>query len=441
MASPTRRSPRVQLAAPYARTARSTRRPQHRFSLVTKPFQIQPFMVAPVLPGETLKLAMLQSQVWSDPLKASLKNLGWWCEYNFWYVKHRDLMGFEEAANGLGDVLVEMFTTGASLAGFVDADGNEKTYCPPGGVDFVLSALQRITEEYYRDEGEVWNIATLDGLPLAKIYGKGQSDWSEKLTDEADHEDRRQNLDIDGDGEIYTNEIARAWNEWAAAHDAGLITMDYEDWMRTYGGGAVVGNDDRVDYHRPEDIAHFREFTYPTNTVEPTTGVPTVAAGWRVASQARKAVFFPEPGWIIGTTVVRPKIYLGKQQGNIASMMQTRDSWLPAILNDQMNVSHLRIPEDVGPLAAQWTASDYWIDLRDLLNKGDQFVNYTIPDAAPFADLPVFAGTNRRYPSATDIMAYFSDAVNGRIRSDGVVSLSILGRQKETGKNLVLGNS
>ena len=136
MASPTRRSPRVQMAAPYARTARSTRRPQHRFSLITKPFQIQPFMIAPVLPGETMKMAMLQSQVWSDPLNASLKNLGWWCEYNVWYVKHRDLMGFEEAANGLGDVLVEMFTTGASLSGFVDADGNTSTYCPPGGVDF-----------------------------------------------------------------------------------------------------------------------------------------------------------------------------------------------------------------------------------------------------------------------------------------------------------------
>ena len=122
-------------------------------------------------------------------------------------------------------------------------------------------------------------------------------------------------------------------------------------------------------------------------------------------------------------------------------MMQTRDSWLPAILNDQMNVSHLRIPEDVGPLAATWTTADYWIDLRDLLNKGDQFVNYVIPDAAPFCDLPAFSGTNRRYPTAADIMAYFSDTTNGRIRQDGVVSLSVLGRQKETGRNLVLGNS
>ena len=68
MVSPTHLSPRVGVAPDYARTSRQTRRPQHRFNLKTKPYQIQPFCIAPVLPGETLTSAMLQTQSWSDPL-------------------------------------------------------------------------------------------------------------------------------------------------------------------------------------------------------------------------------------------------------------------------------------------------------------------------------------------------------------------------------------
>jgi len=69
-----------------------------KFNLVTKPYQLQPFMIMPVLPGETLQNMMLQSQVWSDPLASGMKNIGWWCEYFFFYVKWRDLAGWEPTA-------------------------------------------------------------------------------------------------------------------------------------------------------------------------------------------------------------------------------------------------------------------------------------------------------------------------------------------------------
>ena len=96
MVTPAKLSPRVGVAPDYARTNRVARRPQHRFNLKTKPYQIQPFALAPVLPGETLTTAMPQSQAWSDPLAAGvLRNIGWWCEYYLFYVKHRDLLGYE----------------------------------------------------------------------------------------------------------------------------------------------------------------------------------------------------------------------------------------------------------------------------------------------------------------------------------------------------------
>lgn len=450
MVSPTKRSPRVSIAPAYAAQERRQRRPQHRFNIKFLPFQLQPFMIAPVLPGETLKNLMIQAQTWSTPLSAgAMKNVGWWNEYNFFYVKHRDLMGYEQDVDGLGKDLIDMFVTGETLVPHVTPAGDAKTYTPPGGVNFTQEALKRIVEEYFRDEGEAWNDHMIGGLPAVKIYGKGQSDWTEKLTLEDEYEDRRVELDVDQDGKITVDEVNRAYVEWAAMKDAGLMDMDYEDWMRTYGVRSTLPNVDRVDHHVPEDIAHFREFSYPTNTVEPTTGLPATAVGWRVATRTNKSFAFPEPGWLIGLCTVRPKVYLGAQKGSVASMMVTRESWLPAVLNDQLDVSHLLLPHDVGPLAGLFSGNEevdpenYWLDLRDLLNHGDQFVNYAPGSLAPFVALPN-ADANRRYATDADVARFFHTGEgmpDPGFESDGVVSLTILGRQTERGKNLVLGKA
>lgn len=443
MASPTARSPRVAMAPAYQRTQRVSRRPQHRFNLQTRPYELQPFMIAPVLPGESLKNLMLQSQLWSDPLNSELKNVGWWCEYYFFYVKHRDLTGFEASVDGLGHDLIDMFVSNEALTVHQSLTQRPETYCAVGGIDYLNKAVKRITEEYFRDEGEAWDksTASVSGLPQVKIFGRGQSDWSEKLTLDADYEDRRQDLDMDGDGTIYANEVDLAFQEWAAMRDAGLMDMDYEDWMRTYGSNPVIGEPDRVDHHIPELIGHVREFAYPNNTVEPSTGVPAVSVGWRVAKRMNRPIRFMEPGWVVGLNVVRPKVYLGKQTGNIAGFMQTRESWLPAVLNDQMDVSHLQFAATEGPvpdMGGTGTEVAYWIDLRDLLNYGDQFVNWDISASPPGVALPATDG-GRRYPDEASIDALFATASTGRFRQDGLASLSILGRQKPQTNNLVLG--
>lgn len=451
MVSPTYRSAKVALAPAYARTERRARRPQNPFNVVNLPFLITPVMFHPVLPGETLKSLLIQSQCWSDPLNAQLKNLGWWLEYNCWYVKHRDLTGWEIATDGLGKDLIDMFVSNESLTSHETATAITRTYTAPGGVDFCTNALNRVIEEYYRDEGETfatsgasYSVANeLFSLRKAQIYPRGRDDAFKKLTMAANYADRRQELDADNDGNIYVgDEMDRAYNEWAAAHDAGLIDMTYEDWMRTYGGTAGGSAEpDRVDYHRPEDIGHSREFTYPTNTVEPTTGVPAVAVGWRTAQAIRKSHRFNEPGWIMVTQVIRPKMYLGKQEGSVASWMKTRDSWLPAVLNAESTVGHTLIDDLTGPLAAIM-AADYMIDIRDLLLYGEQFTN--LPQTSNAYTQPGFAQTlpnnaaQRRYVDDTSINAMFADTTNGRFRTDGMISLNILGRQTETTQNLVL---
>ena len=73
------------------RVGRSLRNPAHTWQVRQKPFLLQPICFAPVLPGETLKNLLFQARIVTDPIKNPL--IGWWAEYYWFYVKHRDLAG------------------------------------------------------------------------------------------------------------------------------------------------------------------------------------------------------------------------------------------------------------------------------------------------------------------------------------------------------------
>ena len=75
--------------SPEAQQKRKLRTPRHQWYLKSRPWQVQPFMIAPVLPGETLKNLTLQARVVSDPISNPI--IGWWCEHYIFYVKLRDL--------------------------------------------------------------------------------------------------------------------------------------------------------------------------------------------------------------------------------------------------------------------------------------------------------------------------------------------------------------
>lgn len=169
--SPTRKNPRVRMAEGVARRERVVRSPSTPFNLITKPYQIQPFMIMPVFPAEGLKNIMLQAQVWSDPLAVGMKNIGWWLEYYYFYVKWSDLPGYSETGQ-IGDNMARMMLEDVTVPD-VDADGNAWTYCYPGATDYLLNCTMRVVDEWFRDEGENWDDFLLDGVPIAKIYGKG----------------------------------------------------------------------------------------------------------------------------------------------------------------------------------------------------------------------------------------------------------------------------
>lgn len=429
-------SPLVGLAPAYAKKPRSPRRPKHKFNLKFKPYHVQPFMLAPVLPGETLKSLMMQSQTWSDPLEAvTMKNIGWWLENFFFYVRHTDLTDYEVAESGLGYDLVSMFTSGASMASYEEASAVTWSYCPPDGIDFTAAAVDRIVDCYFREDGDQSSTSQDSDIPLAAIHVQGNSDWAKHLTIDTSYaaNDSREAVPT------YVSELEASFQEWAAQVDAGLMTMTYEDWMKSYGGKSPVQSVDRPEHHKPELLGYDRQFTYPTNTVDQTDGVPVSSVGWRVQHRLNKAYRFDAPGFIVGITVARPKVYYGRQEGSIASMMKTRESWLPAVLADDLDYSHLEITTATGPLKTVSGATgfneDYWIDLKDLLNHGDQFINYAPDkDAAPFLNLPY---AYARYPATSgtpnDLNKWFETTDGTQyMRSDGVCSLNILGRTKET---------
>ena len=145
--------------AEVPKTTRINRHPQHPFAIRHRPWQIAPFHIAAVLPGETLRNLLLQSRVVSDPVKSSL--VGWWIEYYFYYVKHRDLGGRDTFASMMTDP-----TT--SLAAFNQAALAEY-YHATTTISWVKECLQRVTEWDFRVDGETWNGFTIGNLPAAQI--------------------------------------------------------------------------------------------------------------------------------------------------------------------------------------------------------------------------------------------------------------------------------
>jgi hypothetical protein len=374
-------------------------------------------MIAPVLPGETLKNLLLQARVVTDPIKHPL--VGWWIEYYYFYVKHRDLA--ERQA------MMDLVMTNTALTA-LNAVAKLETYHAAGMPDFSQMCLNRVVDTYFRDEGESTLAGAIGNLPSASI---AQDTWLDSVkaastnpaTDPKLPGERGEAAD-----DVLTGFSAQ-YTQWEFMKQEKLTDLTYEDFLKTYGvkGDAVAAV---IDEHKPELIRYIRDWSYPTNTVDPVTGVPASAVSWAVAERADKDRFFTEPGFIFGCTVARPKVYLNKQLGSGVDMLSDAFSWLPAVLSDDPYTSLRQFANNAGPLAGNVTdAAGYWVDVRDLFIYGDQFVNM-LPNSteAGMVNLPTNT-LQKRYASAVDAdFQFVAPATKGLVRQDGVTQLQILGR-------------
>ena len=418
----------VSLVEELRPSGRVSRRPQHSFQVEHRPYEIQPFFIAPVFPGETMENLLLQVRAVSDPIKHPL--IGWWLEHYVFYVKLTDLDDRTYMMNMLIDDSVAL--TGAT---FLTATADEDLY--KQGIstyDFVAACLKRVTEEYFRDQDETLTWAaggftgtgTYSGLPLATAHVK--ESWMQSLMlDDAEATPEP----MQGPNEpIYDDYLEK----WQRMRQMRLTPLTYQEYLAEHG----IKAKESEDLYRPELVRYSRDWTYPSNTVDPATGVPSSAASWSIAERADKNRFFKEPGFLFGVTVARPKAYFSKQKGYMAQHLVNAFQWLPNMMSENPETSLTKFLAAAGPLAGNTGALDYWVDIRDLALYGDQFLNFALTEtdngllALPGATLTKGA---QRYPAVADIEGLFTSTAGsgtkaGRtIRQDGVASLNIKGRQ------------
>lgn len=397
---------------PLSPVGRRLRQPEHTFQVRHMPWIVQPIMIAPVLPGETFKNLMLQSRVVSKPIKNPL--IGWWIEYYFFYVKLRDLDARETYEN--------MMLDGELNTSALNAAAKVATYHGGGAPDYVQQCLDKVVEWYFRAEGE--GAHNISSMPLAAI---NRDDWMDSAINDAAFVSP---IDVDVDGPdanttVQASEVDKAVRTWQMLRAQQLTDMSFEDYLGTYGVRV-----EKEEPHKPELIRYIRNWTYPTNTVDPTTGIPSSAISWSVQERADKDRYCREPGFLFGVTVARPKVYLSNQKSAAVSMLTDAMAWLPAIMRDDPYTSVRKFAAGSGPLSANTDA--YWVDVKDLFMYGDQFCNFALTETdAGMVALPT-AGLEKRYVTQAMIDGLFQTAGTNTVNQDGIVKLQVLGALKDT---------
>lgn len=451
------------LGAPATTPRRVTRRPSHPFNVHNTPYAITPFHIAPVLPGETLSTLSVMSRAVSDQIKNPL--VGWHLEHHFFYVPLRrtGMAATLDDPTGQGTPVnrtpIEqmLLDQGAPLSySSEDGTGGEEFYLNRAneGVAWVEKCLHAVTNEFFRDEGASYNIATATGfgggtLPLAKFRGR---DW----TDSVFTDDEIEGVDVPvtpGSPDVVDAEtMDTMYQTWLMLRSQTLTEMSFEDYQATFG----VKQSATYDGSRVERIMSVSNWSYPTNTVSPVdvldsadtvivpAGTPSAAMSWSVSQRSNKRLFFKEPGFIFGVTLARPKMYLGRQLNSAASMLNDALSWMPAAYKDAVQLSLRKFAATKGPLgqAGARASKGYFVDLRDLFTYGEQFVDAPVSAnvlaqgnlfaALPTANAPHASDADHiynQYPAAADLSKLFIDANKRYVHQDGVVDLAILGTQ------------
>ena len=414
--------PDVRLERQSAMRSRALRRPRHEFRLHVRPWQIVPNFIAPVLPGDTLKGATFNMRVLSKPLNDRLS--GWWHEFFVFYVRVGDLDSADQ------DDLKSMLITNAALTG---VSGLPSYYMADGKFGWPFKAYARVVASYFRNEDG--GLGRLIGDYFAcKIAGQGS--WWDSIATNDDLPDP-----ITGDPEDWEQQ----WKAYQQLRNAKLTVATWAEYLAMQGvstGPQLV--EEESSLRRPELVHFTRDFQYPVNAVEPSTGVPSALVQWNVADKLRKGRFCAEPGVLIGLSVIRPKAYLKNQRGNATDYLMDRAAaWMPQALDTDPHAA-MRMFDGVtvgggaGPVYG--SSVDYWVDPRDLLQRGDQFTNIDFGSTVAGAlsginivDLPIVAdgAVNPAFPGADDADALFSGA-SKFIEIDGSISLSIASRAGHT---------
>lgn len=348
--------------------ARVPRKPSHNFYIQQRPYELTPFFIAPVLAGETLKNLLLQARTVTTPLKNKL--IGHHLEHYFFYVKLRDLGDRDDIIKMLMD------TDGGAAVNKASADNiyyNVRT----GVNDYLKMATDQVLKFYFRDEGDTTaHVGNVTGLPMVQL--QNHRSFHESLIADAALESGTVTT-----GTTYPDH-EKAYDAWSYMRQMQLTEMTFEDYLATFG----VKLDVAEEPNKPELIRFTKNWTYPTNTVDGEGNINTQAS-WSIQERADKDRFIKEPGFLVGYTVWRPKVYLSNIRQSAVGLLDNALHWLPATMKEQVHSSLVKFTG--GAANSPWihqatpsgsdgrlaTDSSYWLDIRDLFVYGEDFTNVT----------------------------------------------------------------
>lgn len=411
---------RAQIIESISKTDRVTRAPRHFFNVEALPFAICPLGIAPVLPGETLTNFFTETRAVSSPIANPI--IGWKQHYFYFYVKATDLLN-----NAIREMFADPANTDLSATLGVAANATPY-YTAKGGVPYLEMAVKRIAETWFRDAGEAWDKAVIGGYPAAQIK---EGFWLDSLTDKDDMPEGAALASASDAGDL--ERLMLAFEQLRAL---GLANMTYEDFLASHGINVRAEEMDK-----PELVTTFSEFMYPANTVNPANGNAVSALSTVVKKGDAQRKFFREPGFIVGLTITRPKVYFGGLAGNLAAHLSRSWDWLPGWFTEQPLTALKRFEPGTGPLGDRTNDTDaYFVDMRDLFMHGDQFQNRKAFDPLVATDKTLHSvglpdvDLNWKYPTEAMAKSFFLDAATAGaqvMRQDGYFSLSIRGRQRD----------
>jgi len=394
-------------------------------------------MIAPVIPGETLKNALVQARVETPLLKSS--RTGWWYEMYFFYVKHRDMM-FADGTDGPAQAVMDMHL-GTPLP-FPPFSENPLLNSSGQGATYARWCLNSVVHHYFRSEGEGINdFVGVNGLPLAGI---SQNSFLDSLTKDGHGGIVADDL-LPGEYPVMPDFIDPMFEgyfaQWQKMTSEGFYAADFGDFLRSHGVKPPRELLKTEETLKPELLRYIRDWTMPQpSMVGASTGFN---CRWDIAERIDKDRFFAEPGFVFGCAVLRPKVYMANVVGSMAEYMTTPYAWLPAVLNDEPYTSLMKFEAGKGPVPI--STEDYWIDVKDLFLYGDTFTNF---DRSPstgneagrgVVSLPT-AELRRKFVQTADTRASYAGVGEVFTEVDGIVTLDILGKVHDTSGHAVDGS-
>lgn len=415
----------LQIVQPGMTRTRKKRSPQFPIAGTMKPFGLYPLWATPVLPGETMNMAETKYRLISMPVKHPLT--GAWFETWTVFVSLTDME----------ETFAQMFISeDVSPTAYRAAADQPRYFTKAGQIQYVKLAMDAVVKGYFRDEEEPdWDTHLIDGVHMAK---RTTFDWAQNLMF------KPTNLDaaylpsaLPEDGTLTPLEIMRL---------SGMSEITYEKYLMQYG---VTQKEAVKESRIPEILRYTRDWTVPTNSIEPTTGRPSSAFSWSSTIKSEKPKRFDEPGFVITFGCVRPKMFDSTLRASMIGELWGFGDFFPVynLADPAAGLKVLDADHKVLNITAGVT-DPLMYDHRDMLAHGEQFVNdwagpYPLPtiNTRTLVDGSEVWELRGQYPSATNINDLFveDDATTPadsrmRLFYEGIASCEITGHVADTTK-------